>query len=147
MGPVKRKPEGTAVFLMKKAKLTSPKRGHNTQKPGSKNDSAAHVDPITQEPPSQGEGADTHISETIPDTAQGGPVFVEFDIKNYKRKKQAYHEHLESMDVVINEDIFEGITQEPLTQKVKEASKPQATQEPDVLMQATLQILTKLIPM
>ena len=54
------------------------------------------------------------------------------DISQSITDRAAHQIHISQMDAILKETNFEGSPQEPTTQRVEEASKPQAPQEPSV---------------
>ncbi|KAK1371557.1 hypothetical protein POM88_037649 [Heracleum sosnowskyi] len=87
--------------------------GMVTQEPFSQRENEDINIPAPQEPSSQSEnaGKTASVSRELPDIAQGVSGIPD-------------------MEIMVENTITEGSTQEPLTQSVKAASEPQATQEP-----------------
>lgn len=81
------------MFSKQKTKFLSPQKNHNTQKSESQWDSAADIDLVPQESPSQSEGAYIQISRKSPNNDKGGPNFMEFDAGHYVKDKEDHWEY------------------------------------------------------
>ena len=89
-------------------------------------------DLATQEPSSQCKDAGhDEAAKVLLDIAQGVPDDI-VDISQSIADRAAHHIHISQIDAILEETKFEGSPQEPTTQRVEEASQPQATQEPSV---------------
>ena len=85
-----------------------------------------------QEPSSQCEDAGhDEAAKVLLDITQGVPDDM-IDISQSIADRAAHQIHISQMDAILKETNFEGSPQEPTTQRVEKASKPQAPQEPSV---------------
>ncbi|KAK1378500.1 hypothetical protein POM88_025244 [Heracleum sosnowskyi] len=134
----KRKAEKKVFQRQKKLKGSSP------QEPESQCDSAANEDPatqeplnqslgeglaigmVTQEPFSQRENEDISIPATQEPSKDAGKATTSEEFPDNAQGISGENERM------VEDTINEGSTQEPLTQSVKAASEPHATQEPSV---------------
>ena len=104
----------------------------STQEPESQRDSAAMEDLATQEPSSQCKDAGhDEAAKVLLDIAQGVPDDM-INISQSIADRAAHQIHISQIDAILEETNFEGSPEEPTTQRVEEASKPQAPQEPSV---------------